>query len=166
MKDPLIGVAATLYGWIVKIARWLQPVFLLCVRLYWGWQFFITGKGKLESIPKVTDYFQSLGIPFPGLNAYMAGCTECFCGLFLLLGIASRITTVPLIITMIVAYLTASQDAVKQIFQNQDPFLKDDAFTFLAAAVIVFVFGPGLFSVDGLIGHLLKKKSAGEKAGA
>ena len=32
---------------------------------------------------------------------------------------------------MIIAYLTASPDAVKHFFQNSDPFFKDDAFPFL-----------------------------------
>jgi uncharacterized membrane protein YphA (DoxX/SURF4 family) len=57
---------------------------------------------------------------------------------------------------MIIAYLTASPDAVKNIFHDQDPFFKDDAFTFLAAALIIFLFGPGPLSLDGLIGRLLK----------
>jgi putative oxidoreductase len=118
-QNPLIRFAVAAYGWIIKIAaRFLQPVFLLIIRLYWGWQFFETGKGKLMDIPKVTGFFQSLGIPFPGVNAYLAGCTECFGGLLLLAGLASRVTTVPLIFTMIIAYITASPDAVKNIFSK------------------------------------------------
>src|SRR5271156_1147968 len=77
-RNPLFQLAATVYGWIVTVATWLQPVFLLVIRLYWGWQFFVTGKGKLMDIPKVTGFFQSFCIPFPCLNAYLAGFTECF----------------------------------------------------------------------------------------
>jgi putative oxidoreductase len=161
--NPLFRIAAAIYKWIIHFnTAWLQPLFLLIIRLYWGWQFFITGKGKLGDIPKVTGFFHSLGIPFPELNAYLAGCTECFGGLLLLAGLASRVTTLPLIFTMIIAYLTASPDAVKNIFHDQDPFFKDDAFTFLAAAVIIFLFGPGPLSLDGLIGRFLKSRAAGE----
>ena len=127
-----------------------------------GWQFHITGMGKLGDIPKVTGFFQSLGIPYPMLNAYVAGSVECFGGLFLLLGLASRLTTIPLIFTMIIAYLTASPDAVKHIFSKPDDFVTADPFLFMLAAIIVFLFGPGLFSLDGLIGHLIKRRRASD----
>jgi putative oxidoreductase len=160
MRNPLFNAATTGYQWIIIFASWLQSVFLLVIRLYWGWQFHVTGMGKLGNIPKVTGYFQSLGIPHPGLNAYLAGSTECFGGLFLLLGLASRVSTIPLIFTMVVAYLTASPDAVKHIFSKPDDFVTADPFLFMLTAVIVFLFGPGLFSVDGLIGHFLKRSAA------
>jgi hypothetical protein len=41
-------------------------VWLICARL----QLFLTGKGKLANIGKVTEFFASLGIPLPTLNAY------------------------------------------------------------------------------------------------
>ena len=156
----LLQFAALVYRWIIVAASWLQHVFLLIIRLYWGWQFHITGMGKLSNIAKVTGYFQSLGIPQPQLNAYLAGCTECFGGLFLLVGLAGRVTALPLIVTMIVAYLTASPDAVKNIFSKPDDFTGADPFLFLLAAVIVFLFGPGLLSADGLIGLILKRRTA------
>jgi len=115
----------------------------------------------LKDIPKVTGFFHSLGIPFPGFNAYLAGGTECFGGLLLLLGLGSRVITVPLIFTMIVAYLTASPEVVKNIFSNPDGFVTADPFLFMLAAVIVFLFGPGALSVDGLIGLNLKRRAAG-----
>jgi len=156
----LFCLAVAIYRWIITIASNLQHVFLLVIRLYWGWQFHLTGLGKLHDIPKVTGFFQSLGIPAPGLNAWLAGSTECLGGLFLLLGLASRVSTVPLIFTMVIAYLTASPDAVKHIFSKPDEFLSADPFLFMLAAVIVWLFGPGAFSVDGLIGWMLKRRAA------
>jgi len=158
-KSPLYHLAALGCGWIITFATWLQPLFLLIIRLYWGWQFHVTGMGKLGDIPKVTGYFQSLGIPFPQFNVYLAGCTECFGGLFLLLGLCSRITAIPLIITMIVAYLTASPDAVKHIFSKPDDFLTADPFLFMLAAIIIFLFGPGPLSLDGVIAWYLKRRA-------
>jgi putative oxidoreductase len=167
MNHPLVRVAVTLYLWLIAFtAKWLQPIFLLIIRLYWGWQFHVTGMGKLMDIPKVTGYFQSLGIPFPMVNAYLAGTTECFGGLFLLLGLASRVSALPLIFTMIIAYATASPDAVKHLFNKPDEFLTDDAFLFLLAALIVSLFGPGRLSVDGVIGWYLKKRAAKESPAA
>jgi putative oxidoreductase len=165
--QPLVRLAIAAYYWLIAfITKWLQPIFLLIIRLYWGWQFHVTGMGKLSDIPKVTGFFQSLGIPFPEFNAYLAGSTECFVGLLLLLGFASRLTTIPLIITMIVAYITASPDAVKHIFSKPDDFVSADPFLFMLAAIIVFLFGPGPLSIDGLIGRYVKARTARESAPA
>jgi len=161
-RHPIFHRAAVGYQWFITFASWLQPLFLLVIRLYWGWQFHVTGMGKLSDIPKVTGYFQSLGIPFPGLNAYLAGTTECFGGLFLLLGLGCRVTTLPLIFTMVIAYLTASPDALKHIFSKPDDFVTADPFLFMLTAVIVFLFGPGPLSLDGLIGRILKRRAAAE----
>jgi putative oxidoreductase len=127
------------------------------VRLYWGWQFFVTGKGKLSNLGQVAQFFESLGIPLPALNAFLAGTTECLGGLLLLVGFASRLTAIPLIFTMIVAYLTADLDAVKGIFIEPDKFLSADPFLFLLASLMVLIFGPGKFSVDALFGRLFRK---------
>jgi putative oxidoreductase len=142
------------YGWLVAAAAALQSPFLLVVRLYWGWQFFMTGKGKLGNLERVTGFFQNLGIPFPHQQAILVGCVECGGGLLLLAGLASRLVSIPLASTLIVAYLTADLDRVKVIFSDPDKFLGADEFLFLFAVVTVLVFGPGKFSLD----HLLRKK--------
>jgi putative oxidoreductase len=143
----------------VKAVSCLQSPLLLAMRLYWGWQFFQIGKGKLTNLDVPTKFFESLHIPHPHLNAIMAGCTECFGGLFLLLGLGSRVLTIPLIITMSVAYLTADADKVKNIFSDPDSFVSAAEFQFMLTAVIVLVFGPGKFSLDWLIAKKFSKKS-------
>lgn len=165
MNKPF-QLVATGYRLLITGASWLQPVFLLIIRLYWGWQFHLTGMGKLMHLDKVAGYFQSLGIPYPAFNAHLAGLTECFGGLLLYAGICSRITAVPLIITMVVAYAAAFPDALKNIFMKPDDFVSADPFQFLMAAIIVFIFGPGMFSVDGLIGWILKRQAAKRAAAA
>ena len=151
--NKLDGLLATLGGW-------LQPVLLLVIRGWWGWSFFLTGKGKLMNLDRTTGFFQSLNIPHPHLNAIMAGCTECFGGLFLLLGLGSRVLTIPLIFTMCIAYVTAEHDALKAIFTDPDKFVSAAPFEFMLCAVIVLVFGPGVFSLDWLIGKKFSKGSA------
>ncbi|MBL9145858.1 MAG: DoxX family protein [Verrucomicrobiaceae bacterium] len=133
---------------LAKAAAFLRDPFLLGIRLYWGWQFFMTGKGKLMNLDNTTSFFMDLGIPLPKLNALMAGSTECFGGLLLLIGLASRLTSIPLIFTMIVAYLTADRDKVLGIFEDSDAFVTAAPFLFMLAAVIIFIFGPGRFSAD------------------
>ena len=144
MKQKLIFI----YSGFITAANSLQSPFLFMIRLYWGWQFFITGKGKLFQLEKITGFFQSLGIPFPHEQAILVGCIECGGGLLLIAGLASRLVSIPLASTMIVAYLTADLDRVKVIFSDPDKFLNADEFLFLFATVIILIFGPGKFSID------------------
>jgi uncharacterized membrane protein YphA (DoxX/SURF4 family) len=51
------------YAWFLRAANACQSPLLLAIRLYWGWQLWRTGMGKLSHVPKVTDYFTSLGVP-------------------------------------------------------------------------------------------------------
>ncbi len=147
-----------LYASYVSLVSQLQSLFLLIIRLYWGWQFFVTGRAHLANLNKTADFFQSLNIPMPKLNAIMAGSTECIGGLLLLLGLGSRIITVPLIFTMVIAYLTADSDKVKGIFTNPDAFVSAAPFLFLLTAVIVWIFGPGIFSLDAIIARACGEK--------
>src|ERR1700729_328757 len=65
------------YSLAAEKISYLRSPFLLAVRLYWGWQFVQTGWGKLHSLAKVTDFFTSLNIPFPALNAhFVAGLSS------------------------------------------------------------------------------------------
>ncbi|HUJ73086.1 MAG TPA: DoxX family protein [Verrucomicrobiae bacterium] len=147
-----------LYAFYVSLISKLQSPFLLIIRLYWGWQFFLTGRGKLMNLDRTAGFFASLHIPMPKLNAIMAGSTECLGGLFLLLGLGSRIITVPLMVTMVVAYLTADADVVKNIFSKPDKFVSADEFQFMLTAIIVLIFGPGVFSLDAIIARLRGQK--------
>ena len=87
----MIPFITSAYKLLITVGTALQSPFLLIIRLYWGWQFFLTGKGKLTSLDKVTEFFASLHIPLPGFNAAMAGTTEMVGGLLILVGLASRL---------------------------------------------------------------------------
>ena len=39
-------------GLLTNIGGWLQPVLLLAIRGWWGWSFFLTGKGKLMNLDR------------------------------------------------------------------------------------------------------------------
>ena len=141
------------YRWIIQVGTALQSPLLLLIRLCWGIQFFMTGLGKLMHIQKVIDFFTSIPIVFPAANAYLVGCTEMLGGALLTLGFASRLVSLPLAFTLVVAYLTTEKDALKSLFTftDIDPFLTAAPFLFLFAAIIILVFGPGIFSIDYLI---------------
>jgi putative oxidoreductase len=139
------------YELLVASGNLLQSPLLLVLRVYFFWQLFMTGQGHLAHIGKVSEFFVSLGIPFPTLNAYLSSSVECFGSLLLIIGLASRLTAIPVAITMVVAYLTGDLEAVTSIFSDPDKFVKADPFPYFICAVIVLVFGPGRFSIDALI---------------
>lgn len=140
------------YELLVRCANLLQSPLLLALRLYFFWQLFLTGQGKLTHLGKISEYFASLGLPFPTLNAFLVGSTETFGSLLLMVGLASRLAAIPVTVSMTVAYLAADFEAVTHIFSDPDKFVQAAPFPFLLASLIVLVFGPGRFSIDALIG--------------
>jgi len=133
---------------------YLQSPLLLVVRLYWGWQMAQTGWAKLHNLAKVTDFFTSLGIPHPGPTAAFVAFVEFAGGILLAIGLFSRITSVALGIDMIVAYITADREALFSFFSDPGKFYNADPYTFLAASLLILIFGPGLFALDTLIVRL------------
>src|SRR5271155_4270920 len=136
---------------LIRVGSSLQSPFLLAVRLYWGWQFIETGWGKLTDIGKVIGFFTDLGIPAPVFNAYFVSGLEFGGGLLLVLGLGSRLIALPLVIDMIVAYITADREALFSVFSNPDKFTAAAPYTFLIASLIVLIFGPGKASVDAFL---------------
>ena len=139
------------YEQFAAIANYLQAPLLLAVRVFFFWQLFLAGKGKLLNIDKTAEFFGTLNIPMPLFSAYLAAATECFGGLLLVIGLASRLVAIPVAFTMIVAYLTAEYEAVTSIFSDPDKFVEAGPFPYLLSALLVLAFGPGAISVDALI---------------
>ena len=141
------------YAFFLKTVNSLQSPFLLFIRLYWGWQFLQSGIGKISHIDKVVQYFTQLGIPAPSLNAHFNAGLETVGGILLILGLGSRIISVPLLINMIVAYITAEREAWTTLFSESNKFFAADAFPFFLIALLILIFGPGFFSLDTVIRH-------------
>lgn len=146
------------YTIFCRVFSSLQSPFLLAVRLYWGWQFAQTGWGKLHHLSKVTEFFASLNIPFPAANALFNGCLEFFGGILLALGLASRPISLLLTISMLVAYLTADREALQSVFSDPGKFYNADPYTFLFAALLILIFGPGRFAIDAVLSRLRSTK--------
>jgi putative oxidoreductase len=142
----------TLYEMFVRAAASLESPVLLIVRLYWGWQFMETGWGKLGDLGKVTNYFGSLGIPAPALNANFISGLEFAGGILLAVGLGSRFIAFLLAADMAVAYYVGDHDALLSFFSNPDKFSAAAPFTFLVASLIILIFGPGKLALDALIG--------------
>src|SRR6202046_4846755 len=137
----------------------LQSPMLLAVRLYWGFQFAQTGWGKLHHLAKITGFFASVNIPFPGFNAPFIASLEFVGGILFMLGLLSRPIAFLLACNMFVAYLTADHEALVSIFSDPGKFYVADPYTFLFASLMVLIFGAGLYSVDTLIARYLRRRS-------
>jgi putative oxidoreductase len=147
---------ATLRQWHDKsfgLVDYLQSPFLLLVRLYWGIQLAQSGWGKLHHLENVTEYFGTLGLPIPGQMAVFISCVELFGGIFLALGLLSRITALALTVNLIMAYVIGDREALLSFFKDPDKFSAAAPFVFLVAALIVLIFGAGKFSLDSAIGY-------------
>ncbi|MEA2570310.1 MAG: putative oxidoreductase [Acidobacteriota bacterium] len=140
-----------------KVFDRLRDPLLLVLRLFIGWQFYVTGRGKLEHIDRIVDFFTNLGIPAPALNAHFIAWLETVGGVLLFIGLASRLIALPLSIAMIVAFATADHDALSKMFTEPDGFTAAAPFPFLIVSLIVLAFGPGRFSVDWLIRRMRRK---------
>ena len=80
----------------------------LALRVYLAPIFILAGWGKLNDLGSTAYYFgEYLGLPVPALMALLAGATEFFGGIALLTGLATRWFSLPLMITMLVAAVTA-----------------------------------------------------------
>jgi putative oxidoreductase len=157
--NALIHKADVAYGWFLTALNSLQSPSLFAIRVYWGWLFLQSGIGKFGHIDKVVAFFTGLGIPEPTLNAYFNASLETVGGILLILGLASRLISVPLLINMIVAYVTADREALTSFFSESGKFFGADPFPFLLVSLLVLIFGPGKWSVDTLILAYRKKHS-------
>lgn len=151
-----------LYQWYARFAAAvsrLQSPLLLAVRLYWGWQFAVTGWGKLHHLARITEFFVSLNIPFPAFNAHFCAGLEFFGGILLILGLGTRLVGLLLVANMLVAYWTADRDALVSFFTDPGKFYAADPYTFLFASLMVLIFGAGFFSLDRLLATRMKKEA-------
>jgi len=157
--NPTIAFAKKVQKLFVTVASSLQSPFLLFVRMYWGWQLYLSGKGKLGNLAGVTEFFTSLNLPFPAMTARFISGLEFFGGILLFVGLFSRPLALVLTVNLLVAYYTADHEALLSFISDPDKFMAAAPFTFLLASLIVLIFGPGKFCLDELIAWYFDKKA-------
>ena len=89
------------------IERVFIPLLLFTIRFVWGVSFAITGWGKLQALPKTAAFFASLHIPAPLFHSYLVGGIETLGGVLLILGLASRVSSLLLSGLMLTALFLA-----------------------------------------------------------
>lgn len=122
---------------------------LLFLRLVLAYGFYMPAMMKLKDVNAIAGWFESMNYPFPVLNAYLATITEGMGVILLILGLGTRIISVPLMITMLVAIFTV---------HYANGFAAGDngyeiPFYYLLMLFTLFILGPGRISVDHLISN-------------
>jgi putative oxidoreductase len=149
--NRFLATIRRLYAWAVRIASTLQSPFLLFVRVYWGLQLAQNGWGKLHHLSRVAEYFSSLGLPAPGFTAVFVASVEFLGGILLAVGLFSRFIGLVLSIDMLMAYILGDREALLSLFSNPGKFYAADPYTFLFAALLILIFGPGRYALDTLL---------------
>jgi putative oxidoreductase len=149
--NAVVVLVRKLYGWAVRAASTLQSPFLFFVRLYWGLQLAQNGWGKLHNLAHVTEFFSSLGLPAPGPTAAFVSTMEFLGGLLLAIGLFSRFMGLVISVDMLMAYIMADKEALFSIISDPGKFYVADPYTFLFAALLILIFGPGKIALDTLL---------------
>ena len=120
---------------------------ILCLRLFFGALFMMHGLDKLTHFNELSTTYTSV----LGLGSYMTLMlsifTELCCSIFLMTGLLVRITVIPMIVAMAVAF-----------FDVHDAMMPEGelALIYLILFIILYLTGPGRYSIDYLIDTKVK----------
>lgn len=98
-----------------------------------------------EAMSGYTKWLTDIGLPLPGFMAYVGKVAELVGGIFLILGLLTRLASVFLMITMAVITFVMSSGSIT-----------DMTFLLLLLFAVYFFAGGGKYSVDALIAKKLK----------
>jgi uncharacterized membrane protein YphA (DoxX/SURF4 family) len=122
---------------------------IILIRLIVGLVFLTEGIQKYL-FPELlgTGRFSTIGFSNPAFWAYFTGTFEIICGSLILLGLITRVASVPLIIIMITAFITTKWPILmhKGFWPMAHEYRTDFAMTLLL--IYLLIFGAGKWSVD------------------
>src|SRR5262245_47170445 len=138
-----------------SIAASTADVFLLVGRVLLGWRFLVSSVGsggKLWNPGGFAGYLKVLGVPAPDFWSWIGALVETVIGAALILGIGTRYAALLCALFLIVATALAHrywEYPAAQVQGQYNNFLKNLAI--LGGALIIFVAGPGRFSLDRIL---------------
>ena len=98
-----------------------------------------------------TGRFEEIGFADPAFWAYFTATFEMICGLFILIGLFTRIAAIPLLIIMLTAFITTKWPILmnKGFWSMAHEYRTDFAMTLLL--IYLLIYGAGKWSVDSKI---------------
>ncbi len=126
---------------------------LLFMRLVLAYGFYDPAIKKWNNMSDIISWFDSMGMPFPTINAYMAATTEITGVVLLTLGLFTRIISIPLMVVMLVAINTVHWTNGFEAGNNgfEIPLY------YLIMLFTLTIYGGGKISLDSLIKGATKK---------
>ncbi len=147
--------ARTFQNRLLQITERLSFLAPALIRLTVGLVFIRTGWGKLQNLGDQTEFFASLHIPLPALNARIAAVTEFVGGVSVLVGLGARIAALPLSFVMLVAILTAKLGDVSGLVD----FVGLEEWSYLVMFLVIAIRGPGALSLDAWFARRFERQS-------
>jgi putative oxidoreductase len=127
---------------------WLAP---LLMRIYFGYFWAETGWDKIHNLDAFAQRFVGWGIPYPHISAALSGYAEWVGGILLMLGLFTRLVSIPLMFNMFVAIVKVKMKEVTGI----NDFAEMDEVLYMFILFWLMMAGPGRVSVDHLIRRAL-----------
>jgi putative oxidoreductase len=142
------------HSFVSRLIRpaWRSPAVFL-IRLAVGLIFFTQGILKYIDPRMGVDRFAKIGFAHPAFTAHFVGAFEIICGLLVLLGCATRIAAIPLLIVICTAIATTKIPELTRPIQGFW-FMISDArtdFSMLMSLLFLLIAGAGSWSVDSRI---------------
>jgi putative oxidoreductase len=104
----------TIHNAIFSRLQYLDGIAPLALRIFLFMPFLMAGQQKISGMENTIEWFGNpdwgLGLPFPAVLAHLAAYTEFIGAWLLLLGLATRWISVPLMFTMLVAIFAVHWD--------------------------------------------------------
>lgn len=126
---------------------------ILSLRIFFGFMFFMHGLDKIINFNLLSDSYPSV----LGFGSYMTLIVSIFiefaCSLFLIAGLMLRLVLIPMMLSMSVAFF----DIHEAMFPDGELSL-----IYLVLFIILFITGPGRYSLDYLIDIRFNKELAAE----
>lgn len=155
VADRALKAGARISGRI----EWLPP---LLIRLFVGYFFFETGWAKTRDLEGFTRRFVHWGIPHPAFNAALSAYTELIGGTLTVVGLGTRIVSLPMMINMAVAILAVNLKHVAGL----DDFVELDEPLYALCYFWLMIDGPGRASIDFLAARALSRRHSAQRIGA
>ncbi len=135
------------YSCFVEKVSNLRSIPLLLMRWILAYGFYSPAMMKWKDINSIGEWFGSMGIPAPLLNAYLAATTEIVGVVLLTLGLFTRIISIPLMVTMVVAIVTVHLSNGFEAGNNG----YEIPLYYLIMLLTLVIYGGGKFSLDYLL---------------
>jgi putative oxidoreductase len=132
------------YDWSRTLAGYFAWAAPLAVRIVVGWVFLWSGWEKLQILPTMIKRFADWGIPAPAFMAPFASGVEFVGGILLLIGLLTRFASVPMMIVMLVAIVSAKAGNIDSL----ETFLGFEEVSYFVMFAWLGIAGPGPVSLD------------------